>query len=221
MQGRVTRLFVTPFLTMLISIMHKNDDHELEDFFRYHGSYLYPLAGEFSFSTRLAKGINIAYDWGLEVCTLSEVYNKVALRKIAQVGLAENYEHKHQILSAEDSSKGLHRMVIDITKFYLNYIRSNGHVLSDHFIDMLQETYYQNAIIFIKRYSDDAESNGLKYDRHKEEMFGKHFMAFIGEAWEQLKQQKSSTVIPSWNRVAYSIPGIYQELYEAVEQDNA
>jgi hypothetical protein len=28
-------------------------------------------------------------------------------------------------------------------------------------------------------------------------------------------------VIPSWNRVLYSIPGIYPQLLEAVEKDNA
>ena len=67
MKGRATRLFVTPFVEALTRVMHRNDHHELEDFFRYHRAFRYPLlAGEFSFLTRLGKAFNVAYDWGLE-----------------------------------------------------------------------------------------------------------------------------------------------------------
>jgi len=220
MKGRVTRLFVTPFVDAMVRIMHQRRFEDIERFFHYHRTFNYPLAGEFSFSTRLARGINIAYDWGLEVSTLSEVYHRVMIRKITQIALASNYEHKHQDLSPLDPERGLHRMVIDIARFYLNYIRSHGVSMDDAFVDMIQQSYYHNALEFIKRYSDDAEANDLFLDRHEEELMVRYFRDFIWEAWLQAKDKPEGALIPSWNRVAYSVPDIYPKLLEAVEADN-
>jgi glucosyl-3-phosphoglycerate synthase len=221
MKGRVTRLFVTPFVDAMGLIMRGRGLEELRQFFTYHRTFNYPLAGEFSFVTRLARGINIAYDWGLEVSTLSEVYKRVMNQKIAQVDLAPNYEHKHQDLSPDDESRGLHRMVVDIAKFYLNYMRSHGFPLDDSVVDMILHSYYENALGFIKCYSDDAEVNDLFLDRYQEEVTVRHFRGFLWTAWEQIKGPHESTVISSWNRVLYSIPGIYSQLLEAVEKDNS
>jgi len=220
MKGRTKRLFVAPFVEALHGIMHTRGHHLLERFFRYHRTFRYPLAGEFSFLTRLARAINIAYDWGLEVSTLSEVYHRLTPKKIAQIDLCRNYEHKHQILSEMDAKGGLHRMVVDIAKFFLNYIRSSGMPIDDAFIDMLQHTYYITALSFVKSYSDDAESNDLHYDRHQEELTVRYFRDFIATAWEQAREDKEGTQIPSWNRVIYSAPDIYGDLWKAVEQDN-
>jgi glucosyl-3-phosphoglycerate synthase len=220
MKGRTTRLFVAPFAESLARIMDDRQHHVLGQFFRYHRTFRYPLAGEFSFLTRLARAINIAYDWGLEVSTLSEVYTRLTPKKIAQIDLCKNYEHKHQELSEKDANRGLHRMVVDIAKFYLNYIRSHGMPVDDAFIDMLQHTYYSTAISFVKSYSDDAESNDLAYDRHQEELTVRYFRDFIATAWEQARKEKEGTQITSWNRVIYSAPDIYDDLLEAVERDN-
>ena len=65
----------------MMKIMRERGVYELERFFSYHRTFNYPLAGEFSFAAHLARGVNIAYDWGLEVCTLSEVYQRVNPRK--------------------------------------------------------------------------------------------------------------------------------------------
>jgi glucosyl-3-phosphoglycerate synthase len=221
MKGRVTRLFVTPFVDAMQRIMLQKGFHDLERFFSYHRTFNYPLAGEFSFATRLARGVNIAYDWGLEVSTLSEVYHRVIPRKIAQIDLTKNYEHKHQELSQDDAARGLHRMVVDIAKFYLTYMRSHGIPLDDAFVDMLLHTYYQTALEFIKGYSDDAEVNNLVYDRYQEEQTVQYFRGFLWTAWEQSKGPHTSSLIPSWNRVLYSIPDIYPKIMEAVEGDNA
>jgi glucosyl-3-phosphoglycerate synthase len=220
MKGRVTRLFVTPFVDMMRGIMYERGHDELGRFFTYHRTFNYPLAGEFSFLTRLARGINIAYDWGLEVSTLSEVYKRVNPQKIAQIDLAPNYEHKHQDLSPEDADKGLHRMVVDIAKFYLDYVRSHGFPLEDAVVDMMLHSYYENALAFIKSYSDDADVNELAYDRYEEELLARHFRGFLWTAWEQVKGPHESTLIPSWNRVLYSIPGVYPQILKAVEEDN-
>lgn len=221
MKGRVTRLFVTPFVDAMQCLMHDRGYHELERFFTYHRTFHYPLAGEFSFISRLARGINIAYDWGLEVATLSEVYHRVIFRKIAQVDLTPNYEHKHQELSPENAQRGLHRMVVDIAKFYLNYMRSHGVPLDDSQVDMIRMTYYQNALSFIKCYSDDAEVNNLGFDWHQEELTVRYFRDFLWTAWEQCKEKADDTLIPSWNRVIFSYPDIYRHLLAAVEEDNS
>lgn len=220
MKGRVTRLFVTPFVDAMSRVMRERGYLEMERFFTYHRTFNYPLAGEFSFMASLARGINIAYDWGLEVSTLSEVYNRVMPRKIAQVDLARNYEHKHQEISTEDKSRGLHRMVVDIAKFFLTYMRLHGVPLDDAFVDMILHTYYQNTLEFIKCYSDDAEVNDLIYDRYQEELTVQHFRGFLWTAWEQSKGPHESPTIPSWNRVIYSVPDIYERLLKAVEDDN-
>ena len=111
-------------------------------------------------------------------------------------------------------------MVVDIAKFYLNYMRSHGVPLDDAFVDMMRQTYYHNALVFIKSYSDDAEVNGLVYDRYQEELTTRYFRDFIWTAWEQCKDQPEGTLIPSWNRVTYSVSDIYAQLLEAVEKDN-
>lgn len=221
MKGRVTRLFVGPFVDAMVQIMREQGFPGLEKFFRYHRSFNYPLAGEFSFSNHLARGINIAYDWGLEVSTLSEVYDNLNAKKIAQVDLARNYDHKHQDMSHEDAQKGLHRMVVDIAKFYLNYMRAHGYALDDATIDMVLHTYYQNALGYIKRYSDDASINNLVYDRYHEEQAAQFFRGFLWTAWEQSRGPQLSAQMPSWNRVLYSMPDIFEHLYDVVKTDNS
>jgi glucosyl-3-phosphoglycerate synthase len=221
MKGRVTRLFVSPFLDAMANIMREQGSHAMEKFFRYHRSFHYPLAGEFSMSNHLAQGINIAYDWGLEVSTLSEVYNNLNTKKIAQVDLSRNYEHKHQEMSHEDAQRGLHRMVVDISKFYLNYMRAHGYALDDATIDMILHTYYENALSFIKRYSDDASINNLHYDRYQEEQAVQFFRGYMWTAWEQSRGPQLSPQIPSWNRVLYSMPGIFEHLTDVVHRDNS
>jgi glucosyl-3-phosphoglycerate synthase len=100
-------------------------------------------------------------------------------------------------------------MVVDIAKFYLNYMRSHGFALDDAIIDMILHTYYQNTLAFIKSYSDDAEVNNLVFDRYREEQAAHFFRGFLWTAWEQSKGPQLSTQIPSWNRVLYSLPDIY------------
>lgn len=221
MKGRVTRLFVTPFVDTLSRVMCSRGMPELQRFFEYHRGFKYPLAGEFCFTSDLARGLNIAYDWGLEVATLSQVYDQLTRRQVAQIDLAVNYEHKHQELSPDDTSKGLHRMVVDIAKFYLTYMRSHGVPLDDAYVDMLLHTYYQTALTYVRKYSYDADVNNLAYDLYAEEAAAGHFRGFLWDAWMQTKGPQEAKLIPSWNRVAYSFPQVYERLLEAVEADHA
>jgi len=220
LKGRVMRLFVAPFVTTLSKIMGQCGYGELECFFQYHSAFKYPLAGEFCFTADLARGLNVAYDWGLEVATLSQVYDQLTTRQIAQIDLAPNYEHKHQELSPEDAERGLRRMVVDIAKFYLTYMRSHGIPLDDAFVDMVLHSYYQTTLKYIRKYSYDADVNALDFDLYEEESAAGYFRGFLWEAWEQSKGPQEAKLIPSWNRVAYTFPETYDRLLHAVERDN-
>jgi hypothetical protein len=140
------------------------------------------------------------------VATLSQVYDQLTRRQVAQIDLAPNYEHKHQELSPDDTSKGLHRMVVDIAKFYLTYMRSHGVPLDDSYVDMLLHTYYQTALKYIRKYSYDADVNDLRFDLYEEESAASHFRGFLWDAWMQSKGPQEAKLIPSWNRVAYTFP---------------
>lgn len=219
MHGRVTRLFVAPFLEALSNLFLTAPNDHLARYFNFHRAFRYILAGEFCFSTRLGRNLNIAYDWALEVSTLSEVFNRVTLRNICQVDLGINYEHKHQSLSANNHSSGLHRMVVDIAKYYLSYMRSHGRPIDDALVEAVRQTYYQTALGYVKIYSDDAWVNGLVYDRFQEEQTVKHFRDFIRTAWEQCRDQVEGTQIPSWNRIMFSLPDVDRMIVQAVQED--
>ena len=221
MKGRVTRLFVTPFVDTLSQLMETQQLPELRRFFDYHRGFKYPLAGEVCFTADLARGLNIAYDWGLEVATLSQVYDQLTRRQVAQIDLAPNYEHKHQELSPHDFTRGLHRMVIDIGKFFLTHMRSHGVPLDDAYVDMLLHTYYQTALKYVRKYSYDADVNDLRFDLYQEESAAGHFRGFLWDAWMQSKGPQEAKLIPSWNRVAYTFPEAYDRLLAAVEDDHA
>jgi len=220
LKGRATRLFVTPFVDALARIMRERGHYELERFFQYHRTFKYALAGEFCFTADLARGLNVAYDWGLEVATLSQVYDQLTTRQIAQIDLAPNYEHKHQELCPDDTDRGLHRMVVDIAKFYLTYMRSHGVALDDAFVDMILHTYYQTALKYIRKYSYDADVNALAFDLYEEESAAGHFRGFLWDSWEQSRGPQEAKLLPSWNRVAYVFPAIFDRLMAAVENDN-
>ncbi|MEB3307110.1 MAG: glycosyl transferase [Cyanobacteriota bacterium] len=219
MRGRVTRLFVSPFLSAMIPLMRQRGLYELENYFQFHQSFRYALAGEFCMSRNMAKAIDISYDWGLEVGTLSQVYENLHPRKIAQVDLEINYEHKHQPLSENAGHGGLHRMVVDIARNYLNVMRSKGYALSDDHVDVLQNAYLREALDSVRRYADDSSINHLSYDRYHEEQMVLTFRQYLWTAWQQVKGSLVATQLPSWSRISYSVPEIYSQLLEAVSLD--
>ena len=100
MDGRVTRLLVTPLLKSLQKIVGHNEYLHFLDYFKY------PLAGEFSFKYDLLSDIRIPHDWGLEIGILSEMYRNFASNRICQVDIADTYEHKHQEVSKNNRNKG-------------------------------------------------------------------------------------------------------------------
>jgi len=215
MHGRVTRIFVTPLIRALKITLGPNE------FLDYLDSFRYILAGEFSMDIELARRIRIPGDWGIEVGVLAEVYRNCAIRRVCQVALSDNYEHKHQPLTLEDPNKGLLRMGTDIAKCIFRILAARGYTLTKDFFLSLTASYLRIAQDFIARYEYDSEINGLKYDRHKEVSQAEAFVRCIVSAGEQFFETPFEVPhIPNWNRVLSAIPEIFALLVEAVERDN-
>jgi glucosyl-3-phosphoglycerate synthase len=214
--GRVTRLFISPIVRALKKILGHIP------FLVYLDSFRYPLAGEFSMKTDLARVNRIPADWGLEVGSLAEVYRNVSLKRICQVDLADNYEHKHQDVSAHDAQSGLLKMCTDISTSLFTTLSSEGVQFSENLFNTLYVTYLRNAQDTIKMYSDDAAINGLFFDRHAEGLAVETFVQGIRIASQKfLEDPLGSPTIPNWSRVTSAIPDFLDQLEIAVEEDNA
>jgi glucosyl-3-phosphoglycerate synthase len=216
LHGRVTRLFITPLIRSLQKLVGPQPLLTFLDSFRY------PLAGEFAMVRDLAWINRIPGDWGLEVGVLAEVYRNCALRRICQVDIADAYEHKHQVLSADNPEAGLHKMCVDITKSVFRNLASEGVVLSESQLKTLGATYLQAAQEAIRRYEDDAAINSLRFDRHEERSAVEVFLAGIRSASEVfLKDPLGVLMISHWSRVTAAVPDVFGRLIEAVEEDRA
>jgi glucosyl-3-phosphoglycerate synthase len=215
MNGRVTRLLVTPLVRSIQQLVGQHH------FLTFLDSFRYPLAGEFCMTTDLARVNRIPWDWGLEVGSLAEVHRNYSPRRVCQVDIATNYEHKHQILSPDDANKGLMKMAVDICKSIFRTLASEGVVFSDGLFKSLLVTYLRHAEDTLMKYEADAMINGLDFDRHEEAKAVETFTNAIGMASAAFMENPMGTpLIPNWNRVVSAIPDIFEMLTIAVEEDS-
>ena len=215
MHGRVARIFVTPIIRSLEKFLGPMP------FLNYLDSFRYPLAGEFSMISDLARINQIPGDWGIEIETLSEVYRNCSHMRICQVELCETYEHKHQPLSADNPKTGLMKMSIDIAKAIFRNLAIEGATVSDGLLKTLIVTYLHTAQDSIKRCNDDATLNGLLFDRHQETKLVEAFTRAIQIAGKEFQEDpRYSPLIPNWNRVTSAIPDFLEQLYDVVEKEN-
>ena len=215
MHGRVTRLMVTPLVRSLQKLVGRHQ------FLIFLDSFRYPLAGEFCMTTDTARVNRIPWDWGLEVGSLAEVYRNYSPRRICQVDIATTYEHKHQVLSADDPEKGLMKMTVDICKSVFRTLASEGVVFSDGLFKSLSVVYLRYAEDTIMKYEADAAINGLIFDRHEEAQAVEAFSRGISLAAEKFMENPlGAPLIPNWNRLTSAIPGVLGMLKKAVDEDN-
>jgi glucosyl-3-phosphoglycerate synthase len=93
-------------------------------------------------------------------------------------------------------------------------------VTSDSF-RVLKATYYRSALDMIEIYHHDAVMNGLSFDQNVEEIAVELFTQSILEAGQAfIDRPNDQPFIPSWNRVQSAFPNIFDEIYQAVEEDN-
>lgn len=212
--GRVSRLLVTPLLRALTKIVGP------QDYLEYLDSFRYPLAGEFALRTDSINDIRIPNDWGLEIGVLAEMKRNYSTNRICQVDIADIYDHKHQELSAASDQGGLSKMSIDISKAIFRKLATNGVVFSTETFRSIKATYFRIALDLIETYNNDATMNGLTLDIHKEEEAVELFAANILKAGVHfLENPMERPFIPSWNRVTSALPEITAEFISAVNQD--
>ncbi|MDM8166815.1 glycosyl transferase [Roseovarius sp.] len=216
LNGRVTRLLVSPLLIALKKVV---GDRDYLDYLR---SFRYPLSGEFALRTQSLPDLRIPSDWGLEIGVLSEAWRNLAPQSVCQVEISDAYDHKHQDLSEEDASKGLSRMSTDICKAVFRKLASDGTVFTPNLFRTLKATYYRQALDLLESYYNDAKMNGLRVDRHKEEKSVELFAENIIRAGQIfLENPNESPFIPTWNRVHAADPQFLRDLRQAANEDAA
>jgi glucosyl-3-phosphoglycerate synthase len=212
LHGRVTRLFFTPLIRAI------QDMTPEIPYLRYLDSFRYALAGEFAMTTDLARTVRIPGDWGLEVGVLAEVYRNTSLHRICQVDIADNYDHKHQPLSADDARHGLRRMTADIAKSLFRTIAQEGYVMTTDQLRSLQVYYVRFAQDTIRRFYADASINGLQYDLHAEDSAVMMFAQSLRAAADEFLQDPlGAPQIPNWNRIFAAMPDMGPRLLAAVD----
>jgi glucosyl-3-phosphoglycerate synthase len=214
MHGRVTRLFLTPLIRAMETLAPG------AGFLRFIDSFRYALAGESAMRTNLAGANRIPGDWGLEVGVLAEVMRNCSANRVCQVDLTDNYDHKHQDLSAGDPTAGLSRMACDIAKSIFRTMAGEGIVFTQDHFRSLQVLYVRTAEDTIHRYSADAMLNGLQFDRHEEERAVAAFSQSLRMAAEEfVRDPLGLPLIPNWNRVVAAYPDVFDHYLQVVEQD--
>lgn len=212
LNGRVTRLFVAPLLQALGAALGR------VPLLDYLASFRYPLAGEFAMTREVALANRIPANWGLEVGVLSEAFRHCSPRRTCQTELCANYDHKHQVLSADDPGQGLSRMCVEIGQALLGSLAAEGVVLTEALFRTFSAHYLRTARDLVRRYEADAAINGLVFDRHQEESTIEVFARSLALASRRhLDDPLGVPTIPAWGRVIAAIPDFLDMLRDAVE----
>ncbi|MFK7744631.1 MAG: glycosyl transferase [Roseobacter sp.] len=216
LNGRVTRLLVSPLLIALKKVI---GDRDYIDYLR---SFRYPLSGEFAMRTGILPDLRIPSDWGLEIGVLSEAWRNLAPKAVCQVEISDAYDHKHQSLSPDDAEAGLSRMSTDICKAIFRKLAADGTVFTANVFRALKATYYRSALDLLENYYNDAKMNGLSLDRHEEERSIELFAENIMRAGQIFIENPHETpFIPTWSRVHAADPGFLADLQAAAAADEA
>ena len=198
--GRAARLFVWPFLDALQVVLP-----ERSPFIHYLRSFRYPLSGEMAITGDLARNLRVPTDWGLELGILGEVYRNASPKRIAQVDLGL-YSHKHKGVGGS-ASEGLQKMVVDLaTSVYRLIAATEGTVIEPNMLTTLRVAYRREAQDAIRKYAADAVANGLRHDRHEEEMVVEQFERLVSEAGQAFLQAPMSDQISEWLRAISADP---------------
>lgn len=216
LNGRVTRLLVSPLLIALNRVVGARD------YIDYLRSFRYPLSGEFAMRTAILPDLRIPSDWGLEIGVLSEAWRNLAPKAVCQVEISDAYDHKHQDLSPDQAAAGLNRMSTDICKAIFRKLAADGTVFTPNVFRTLKATYYRSALDLLDSYCSDAKMNGMTIDRHSEERSIELFAENIMRAGQVFLEKPHETpFIPTWNRVHAADPAFLADMNAAAKADEA
>jgi glucosyl-3-phosphoglycerate synthase len=213
LHGRVTRLYVSPLLAAFRRLIGE------DPYIRYLSSFRYALSGEFAIQRDLASRMRLPSDWGLEIVSLFEALRHRSPERICQVEIADRYDHKHQDLSGDDPTRGLNRMARDIGTHLLRTLAAAGVEISGGRLTSLLAAYQREAEDAVADSYGVAWINGLKYDRHAEEIDLQTFSAALrGSIDEFLADPLGPPLVPNWARVWAGVHEAGPQLLAAVAQ---
>ncbi|MGH9319825.1 MAG: glycosyl transferase [Vicinamibacteria bacterium] len=216
LHGRVTRLFVSPMLAAFTRLIGA------DPYIRYLSAFRYPLSGEFAVQREVASRLRLPSDWGLEIVTLFEALRHRAPVRVCQVEIADRYDHKHQELSPHDASTGLNRMARDVGTNLLRTLAAAGVVLSEGLLMSLVAAYQREAEDAVADSYAVAMINGLKYDRHEEEIDVQVFSQSLRLSIDEfLADPSGPALVPNWSRVWAGVHDAGHLLMSAVAEGSA
>ncbi len=211
LNGRVTRLFVSPLVRALQRVIGA------QPFLTFLDGFRYPLSGEFAMTSAVARANRLPATWGLEVGVLAEVFRSRGARRACQTELCAVYDHKHQPLSADDAERGLLKMCVDIGRTLLRAVASEGVVFDAGAFRTLGMHYERLAGDAVSAFEADAAINSLAFDRHQEETMVGVFARGLELACARFGENLAMPLIPSWERVNAALPGFLDQLRDTVD----
>ncbi len=219
LHGRVTRLFYSPLIKAL------KNTYGTSAYLEYMDSFRYSLSGEFAFIRTLARGIRISPTWGLEVSTLSEVYDNTSVRRICQTEIMESYEHKHQELTgnnpAQELEGGVAKMSIDIAETIFRVMSQRGVTFSKESLNTLKSSFFYESRRAIARYDAVAKFNALDFNRKSEIEAVETFEKALVEACDSfLSDPLGVPSLSAWISLRSVLPNISEKFIESVKKDN-
>jgi glucosyl-3-phosphoglycerate synthase len=214
LNGRVTRLFVSPLVRSLQRVVGP------QSFLTFLDGFRYPLSGEFAMTSAVARAIRLPATWGLEMGVLAEVYRSRGPRRACQTELCAVYDHKHQLLSADDAERGLLKMCVDIGRTLLRALAAEGVVFDAGLFRTLTVHYARLAEDAVSSFEADAAINSLTFDRHQEETMVAVFARGLELACARFVEDPATPLIPSWERVHAAVPGFLDLLRDAVDGES-
>jgi glucosyl-3-phosphoglycerate synthase len=232
--GRVTRLFLNPLVDALADMPSVQNHPRGREMMHFIGSFRYALSGEFAAKSDLLMNDDMAANWGVEIDTLCKLYTRYkneseatpdnnfsfyTRARVAQAELCDNYEHKHQSVSPDDPSKGLHRMARDIFKALIRNLHENGIALTPDEMSLMEFIFSRHAYSHLQRHQGNAEFNRLQFDRKREEATIGVFTQSIREGIVELGERFEGDRMRAWNVVRQMMPEMDNRLVRAVEED--
>ena len=149
----------------------------------------------------------------------------VSLKRICQVELVDNYDHKHRdaVGRRRPRAAGLHKhgRATSAASLIRN-LASYGVTFDAGFLNTLIASYVRTAQDAIASYHADAALNDLTFDRHEEELAVETFSnALRAAGLGFVREPMDATQIPNWSRVCAARPQVLDALRDAVDADNA
>lgn len=215
LHGRATRLFYTPLLAAIEKTVGPSV------YLEYMKSFRYSLSGEFAFIRTMARGIRISPTWGLEVATLSEVFDNTSVKRICQSEIMETYEHKHQNLGNKEDEGGIVKMANEIAQAIFRVMAQKGVAFDEAKFKTIIAAYFLESRTAILKYNALSKVNGLEYVREKEinavELF-QHSLELASKKF--IENPMGIPMLSAWITVRSVIPDFADKFLQAVKLDN-